>query len=51
MLDLTQDFAPKTSSRRLVDGSMVSSRLEDMSPFIPADELAALWLECESLSS
>jgi acetolactate synthase-1/2/3 large subunit len=51
MLDLTQDFAPKTSSRRLEDGSMVSSQLEDMSPFLPADELAALWLECESLSS
>jgi acetolactate synthase-1/2/3 large subunit len=51
MLDLTQDFAPKISSRRLEDGSMVSSRLEDMSPFLPPDQLAALWLECESLTS
>jgi acetolactate synthase I/II/III large subunit len=51
MLDLTQDFAPKISSRRLEDGSMVSSRLEDMSPFLPPDQLAALWIECESVTS
>lgn len=39
MLDKTQAFAPKVSSRRLDDGTMVSSPLEDMAPFLPRDEL------------
>ncbi len=39
MLDKTQAFAPKLSSRRLDDGTMVSSALEDMAPFLPRDEL------------
>ena len=41
MLDPDQPFSPKLSSRRLEDGSMVSSPLEDLSPFLPRDELAA----------
>ena len=41
MLDKTQAFAPKLSSRRLDDGTMVSSPLEDMAPFLPRDELRA----------
>jgi acetolactate synthase-1/2/3 large subunit len=40
MLDPLQPFAPKLSSRRLEDGTMVSSPLEDMHPFLPRDELA-----------
>ena len=38
-LDLNQAFAPKLSSRRLEDGTMVSSPLEDLSPFLDRDEL------------
>ena len=37
-LDPTQPFAPKTSSRRLPDGRMVSAPLEDMFPFLPREE-------------
>jgi acetolactate synthase-1/2/3 large subunit len=37
-LDLNQPFAPKLSSRRLDDGRMVSSPLEDLSPFLDRDE-------------
>ncbi len=40
-LDPAQPFAPKLSSRRLDDGRMVSSPLEDMAPFLPRDEFAA----------
>lgn len=39
-LDKDQPFSPKISSRRLEDGSMVSSPLEDMAPFLPREELA-----------
>jgi acetolactate synthase I/II/III large subunit len=38
MLDPDQPFSPKVSSRQLSDGSMVSSPLEDMAPFLPRDE-------------
>ncbi len=40
MIDKRQEFAPKLSSRRLEDGTMVSPTLEDLSPFLPRDELA-----------
>lgn len=40
MIDKRQEFAPKLSSRRLPDGTMVSPMLEDLSPFLPRDELA-----------
>lgn len=40
LLDLEQGFAPKLSSRRLEDGRMVTSPLEDLSPFLPREELA-----------
>ncbi len=38
MLDPAQGFEPKLSSRKLEDGRMVSSPLEDMAPFLPRDE-------------
>lgn len=41
MLDLEQVFAPKLASRKLPDGRMVSSPLEDLAPFLPRDELEA----------
>lgn len=40
MLDLAQPFAPKLSSRKLDDGRMVTTPLEDMSPFLSREELA-----------
>ena len=39
-LDLAQGFAPKAASRRLPDGRMVSSPLEDLAPFLSREELA-----------
>ncbi len=39
-LDLQQVFAPKLSSRRLEDGRMVTSPMEDMAPFLSREELA-----------
>jgi len=39
ILDLNQQFSPKLSSRRLSDGRMVSSPLEDMAPFLDRKEL------------
>ncbi|HCN68328.1 MAG TPA: acetolactate synthase, partial [Candidatus Accumulibacter sp.] len=40
VLDETQQFEPRTSSRRLPDGQIVSAPLEDMYPFLARDELA-----------
>lgn len=40
ILDPAQAFAPKLSSRRLEDGRMVTSSLEDMAPFLSREELA-----------
>jgi acetolactate synthase-1/2/3 large subunit len=40
VLDPEQPFSPKLSSRQLADGSMVSSPLEDLAPFLSRDELA-----------
>lgn len=37
-LDLKQSFSPKLASRRLADGSMVTSPLEDMTPLLSRDE-------------
>jgi acetolactate synthase I/II/III large subunit len=41
MLDKAQPFAPKLSSRRLEDGTMVTSALEDLAPFLSREEMAA----------
>ncbi|HQT38987.1 MAG TPA: thiamine pyrophosphate-binding protein [Acidocella sp.] len=50
MLDPEQVFSPKLSSRKLDDGRMVSSPLEDMAPFLSREELAEnmLWSNDES---
>jgi acetolactate synthase-1/2/3 large subunit len=45
VLDLRQQFAPKTSSRRLEDGRMVTAPLHDMAPFLDRDELASNLIE------
>ena len=41
MIDLNQHFSPKLSSRILSDGSMVTSSLEDMWPFLTPEELSS----------
>lgn len=38
-LTLDQEFSPKLSSKKLPDGKMISSPLEDMYPFLPTEEL------------
>ena len=38
--DQAQQFAPKLSSRRLDDGTMVTAPLEDLAPFLSREELA-----------
>jgi acetolactate synthase-1/2/3 large subunit len=40
MLDEKQSFEPRTSSRQLDDGRIVSAPLEDMYPFLDREELA-----------
>jgi len=49
MIDKTQQFAPKLSSRKLDDGTMVSSPLEDLVPFLSDQELADAMAPCETL--
>jgi len=34
-----QDFEPKSSAKQLSDGTLISPPLEDMSPFLPTEEL------------
>ena len=38
-LNLNQSFEPKLSSRKLDDGTMITSELEDMAPFLPSEKL------------
>ena len=40
ILDKAQAFSPKLSSRRLEDGTMVTSALEDLAPFLSREEMA-----------
>ena len=49
VLDLDQGFTPKLSSRKLDDGSMVTSELEDMAPFLDKNEMSQLKKEEMSL--
>lgn len=39
VVDPTQNFAPKSSSKVLPDGRIVSPSLDDMAPFLPREEL------------
>lgn len=41
-VDPEQNFAPKSSSRVLEDGSIVSPTLSDMAPFLPREEYLAV---------
>ena len=42
MLDPHQNFEPKSSSKVLPDGRIVSPSLDDMSPFLPREEFEAI---------
>ncbi len=48
-IDLNQQFEPKLSSKKLNDGSMVSSELEDMFPFLGTDVMNKLRTEAFNL--
>lgn len=37
--DTTQVWEPKSSTKRLPDGTLVSPPLEDLAPFLPREEL------------
>lgn len=39
-VDKEQAFEPKSATKRLEDGTLVSAPLEDMAPFLPKEELA-----------
>lgn len=41
-VDSKQVFEPKSAAKRLEDGTMVSPPLEDLSPFLPEEEMAAI---------
>ncbi len=41
MLDPAQEFEPRTKSKQLPDGRIVTPPLEDMYPFLDSEELAA----------
>ena len=38
IVDKYQNFEPRVGSKKLADGSMVSSPLEEMSPLLPKEE-------------
>ena len=40
----SQQFLPKSSAKKLSDGSLLSPPLEDMAPFLPEEELSKLML-------
>jgi len=49
ILDLDQGFSPKLSSKKLDNGSMVTSELEDMSPFLGELEMCRIKAEAFSI--
>ena len=42
--DTDQVWEPKSSAKRLPDGSLVSPPLEDLAPFLPREELEKIML-------
>lgn len=49
VIDPDQFFSPKLGAKRLPNGTMFSPSLEDMTPFLPAEEISALRKEALSL--
>ena len=50
LIDQDQEFAPKVSSKKLPDGSMVSTELEDMKPFLADNEKKAIRSSARSIT-
>ncbi|MDS4041730.1 MAG: thiamine pyrophosphate-binding protein [Candidatus Competibacter sp.] len=48
-VDPTQPFEPRIKSRMLEDGSFATPALDDMFPFLPAEELAAVRAEAAAI--
>ena len=44
MVTLTQQFLPKSAAKRLPDGSIISSPLEDLAPYLPDEEMDRIML-------
>ena len=44
MVTAGQNFEPKSSAKRLADGKLVSPPLEDLSPFLPSEEMDAMMI-------
>ena len=42
--DLSQVWEPKSSTKRLEDGTLVSPPLEDLAPFLPREELEQIMI-------
>ena len=38
-VSMDQNFEPKSSAKRLPDGTLVSPPLEDLAPFLPEEEM------------
>ncbi|MCR4589591.1 MAG: thiamine pyrophosphate-binding protein [Lachnospiraceae bacterium] len=49
LLDWQQDFEPKTSSKVMKDGTIVSAPLDDMFPFLPKKEYEAVRKEAQKI--
>jgi acetolactate synthase-1/2/3 large subunit len=49
ILDLGQDFTPKLISKKLDDGTMVTSELEDMAPFLGESEMTRIKAEAMAI--
>lgn len=43
-VDINQKFEPKSATKRLDDGTLVSPPLEDLAPFLPREELEKIML-------
>ncbi len=43
-VDINQKFEPKSATKRLEDGTLVSPPLEDLAPFLPREELEKIML-------
>ena len=43
-VDINQKFEPKSATRRLEDGTLVSPPLEDLAPFLPREELQKIMI-------
>lgn len=43
-VDINQKFEPKSATKRLPDGTLVSPPLEDLAPFLPREELEQIML-------